>query len=143
MLIDNPATSVFRTGPASAWPAARRWLRTTYSKVGICRPIIAALTGTSPASLDSAAKSIRFEVPISQVIGLIIASILLREDADDIEELDKFEPGQRNHCLLNADDFIASAGSGVLQPGVDSHANRVFYHELSLPKPLPGSLSTR
>jgi hypothetical protein len=56
-------------------------------------PIIAALTGALPAALDSAAKSIRFEVPTSQVIGLIIASILLREDANDIEELNKFEPG--------------------------------------------------
>jgi hypothetical protein len=118
-------------------------LRTSYSKVCICRPIIAAPTGTSPASLDSAAKSTRFEVSTSQVIGLIIASILLREDANDIEELNKFEPGHRDHRLLNADNLIAVAGNGVLQPGVDSHANRVLYHELSLHKPLSASLSTR
>jgi len=35
----------------------------------------------------------RFEVSTNQVIGLIIACIPLREDANDIEELDKFEPG--------------------------------------------------
>ena len=143
MLIDNPATSVFeQTRPLSGLPHGAGCARHN-SKVGIYWPIIAAPTETSPASLDSATKSIRFEAPTSQVIGLIIASILLREDADDIEELNKFEPGQRNHCLLNADDFIANAGNGVLQPGVDSHANRVLYHELSLHKPLSASLSTR